>query len=342
MNLEKIEVDKAVGKTIPHDMTQIIPQKSKGARFKKGYIIKKEDIKILKDMGKEHIYVIDMAEGYLHEDEAAARMVELTAAAGIEFSEPEEGKIELKAKFKGLFKIKTELLFGANNIKDLLLTTIHNDVPVEKGDVLAGIRVNPLVIEEERIFELADLLKGEKIFEVIPFKNPKVGVVITGNEVYSGRIEDKFLPVLKRKFKRWGGELMRAIFVPDDQEKITEALLELKKEGAEVLITGGGMSVDPDDLTPTGIRNTGAEIVSFGAPVLPGNKLMTAYLDDIPLLGLPACVIFYEITVFDLIYPRILAGDKIDKDLITKLSLGGLCRHCEKCTFPNCGFGKGL
>lgn len=342
MNLKEIAVEKAVGKTIPHDMTQIIPKEYKGARFKKGYIIKEEDVEILRDMGKEHIYVIDLAEGYLHEDEAAARMVELTTAAGIDISEPEEGKIELKAKFKGLFKINTELLFGANNIKDLLLTTIHNDVPVEKGDVLAGIRVNPLVVEEEKITELADLLAGEKIFEVIPFQNPKVGVVITGNEVYSGRIEDKFLPVLKRKFRRWGGDLMRAIFVPDDQAKITAALLELKEEGAEVLITGGGMSVDPDDLTPTGIRKTGAEIVSFGAPVLPGNKLMTAYLEDIPLLGLPACVIFYEITVFDLIYPRILAGDKIDKDLITKLSLGGLCRHCEKCTFPNCGFGKGL
>lgn len=342
MNLEKIAVEKAVGKTIAHDMTQIIPEEYKGARFKKGYIIKEADIKVLKDMGKENIYVVDLDADYLHEDEAAAKMVELSVGQGIELSEPEEGKIELKAKIKGFFKIDTELLFAANRIKDLLLTTIHNNVPVEKGDVLAGIRVNPLIVEKQRIKELEELLAGNKIFNVLSFANPKVGVVITGNEVYYGRIEDKFLPVLKRKFKRWGGELMRAIFVPDDKEKITEALLELKAEGAEVLITGGGMSVDPDDLTPSGIKDTGAEIVSYGAPVLPGNKLMTAYLDDIPLLGLPACVIFYKITVFDLIYPRILAGDKIDKNLITALSLGGLCRHCDSCTFPNCEFGKTL
>jgi len=340
MNYKKIPVEEAVGKKVAHDMTQIIPGEFKGARFKKGYVIKQEDLPVLRDMGKENIYIIDLKKGFVHEDEAADRIASIATAKGIIFGKPAEGKIQLEANYKGFIKIKKELLFEANKIDDILITTIHSDVPVEKGDILAGIRVNPLVIEENKIKELKKLLAGKKIFSLIPFNNPRVGVVVTGNEVYSGRIKDKFIPVLKKKCERWGGELLRVIFTPDDKEKIRSALLELKKEGAEVLITGGGMSVDPDDVTPAGIKDTGAEVISYGVPVLPGNKLMIAYLDDIPILGLPACVIFYEITVFDLIYPRILAGEKINKEEIVKLSLGGLCRHCDVCQYPNCAFGK--
>jgi len=340
MDYKKISVKKAVGKTIAHDMTQIIPGEYKGARFKKGHIVEEKDISVLRDMGKESLYIIDLDRDDLHEDEAALRIAEAVCGEGFTFVGPEEGKVTLKASYPGMMKINKELLLKTNNVKDVLITSIHNKVPVKKGDNAAGIRINPLVISEKIIAEIENMAADKYIFEISPFNNYKVGLVVTGNEVYHERIEDKFVPTIKSKLKRWGGELLDFTFVPDDKDLIKEALLDLKEKGAELLITGGGMSVDPDDLTPSGIRATGAEIISYGAPVLPGNKLMLAYLDDTPVLGLPACVLFYKITVFDIIYPRILAGEKISRKDIVQLSLGGFCRHCEVCQYPNCSFGK--
>lgn len=340
MEYKKIPVKKAVGKKIAHDMTQIIPGEYKGARFKKGYIIEKNDISVLKDMGKENIYIIDLEPGDLHEDEAAMRISKAVCGRGFNLSDPEEGKVTLKAAQSGIIKINKKLLLKVNSIKDILITSIHNKVPVKKDDKVTGIRINPLVINEKIIKQIEKMTKENVIFEISPFNNFKIGLVVTGNEVYKGRIKDKFVPTIKKKINRWGGEMLDFIFVPDDMRLIKKALLDLKDKGAELLITGGGMSVDPDDLTPSGIKATGAEIVTYGAPVLPGNKMMLAYLDDIPILGLPACVLYYKITVFDIIYPRILAGEKISRDDIVKLSLGGFCRHCETCRYPNCSFGK--
>jgi molybdenum cofactor synthesis domain-containing protein len=340
MEYKKIPVKKAVGEKIAHDMTQIIPDEYKGARFKKGYIIEKKDIPVLKDMGKESIYIIELEPDDLHEDEAAMRITKAVCGKGLNFSDPKEGKITLKASYSGIMDINKKLLLEVNSIEDILITSIHNKIPVNKGDKIAGIRINPLVINEKIIKQIEKMITEDYIFKISPFHNLKIGLVVTGNEVYYGRIEDKFVPTLKNKLKKWGGELLDFIFVPDNKKNIKNALLKLKDKGAEVLITGGGMSVDPDDLTPSGIKATGAEIITYGAPVLPGNKLMIAYLDNIPILGLPACVLYYKTTVFDLIYPRILAKEKITRKDIIKLSLGGFCRHCEVCKYPNCSFGK--
>ncbi|MGM0445917.1 MAG: molybdopterin-binding protein [Bacillota bacterium] len=340
MSIKKISVDKAVGHVIAHDMTQIIPGEYKGARFKKGHIIKKEDITILKDMGKENIYVLNLDEETLHEDQAAYKMAEVLKSEYIKLDDPHEGKISLISKIDGILKINKDLLFKANSESDILITTGHTNAPVKKGEIIAGVRINPLTIELKKINKALSILDRGTLFKINPYKDLKVGVVITGNEVYSGRIEDKFLPTLKSKFQRWGGKLLDHKYVPDDPERITESLLELKKEGADILLTGGGMSVDPDDLTPLGIRYTGANIIKYGVPVLPGNKLMVAYLDQVPILGLPACVIFERTTVFDIVYPRILSGEKITKDKLVELSYGGLCHDCPVCQYPHCSFGK--
>jgi|AntRauTorckE6833_2_1112554.scaffolds.fasta_scaffold00244_11 molybdenum cofactor synthesis domain-containing protein len=340
MSIKKISVDKAVGHVIAHDMTQIIPGEYKGARFKKGHIIKKEDITVLKDMGKENIYVLNLDKETLHEDQAAYKMAEVLKSEYIKLDDPHEGKISLISKTDGILMINKDLLFKANSESDILITTGHTNAPVKKGEVIAGVRINPLTIEVKKINKVLSILNEGKLFKINPYKNLKVGIAITGNEVYSGRIEDKFLPTLKNKLKKWGGKLLDHKYVPDDPEKITESLLELKKEGADILLTGGGMSVDPDDVTPLGIRNTGANIIKYGVPVLPGNKLMVAYLDQVPILGLPACVIFERTTVFDIVYPRILSGEKITKDKLVKLSYGGLCHDCPVCQYPHCSFGK--
>ncbi len=340
MSIKKISVDKAVGHVIAHDMTQIIPGEYKGARFKKGHIIKKEDITVLKDMGKENIYVLNLDEETLHEDQAAYKMAEVLKSEYIKLDDPHEGKISLISKIDGILKINKDLLFKANSESDILITTGHTNAPVKKGEVIAGVRINPLTIEVKKINKVLSILNEGKLFKINPYKDLQVGLVITGNEVYSGRIEDKFLPTLKNKFKKWGGKLLDHKYVPDDPEKITESLLKLKNDGADILLTGGGMSVDPDDVTPLGIRNTGANIIKYGVPVLPGNKLMVAYLDQVPILGLPACVIFERTTVFDIVYPRILSGEKITKDKLVKLSYGGLCHDCPVCQYPHCSFGK--
>ena len=340
MSIKKISVDDSIGQVVAHDMTQIIPGEYKGARFKKGHIIKEEDISVLKDMGKENIYVLNLDKDTLHEDEAASRMASIFKSDNIKLEDPHEGKISLISKVDGILIINKDLLFKANSESDILITTGHTNSPVKKGEVIAGVRINPLTIEVDKIDKVLSILKENELFKINPYKELKVGLVITGNEVYHGRIEDKFLPTLKKKFNRWGGKLLDFKYVPDDPEKITNSLLELKNKGADILLTGGGMSVDPDDVTPLGIKNTGADIIKYGVPVLPGNKLMVAYLDQIPILGLPACVIFERTTVFDIVYPRILSGEKITKDKLVKLSYGGLCHDCPVCQFPHCSFGK--
>ncbi|GAB6137893.1 molybdopterin-binding protein [Halanaerobaculum tunisiense] len=340
MEIKKIPVDESIGKKIAHDMTQIIPGKFKGARFEKGDVIDQEDISILKDMGKEHIYVLSLAEGRIHEDEAACRIAKQVVGKHIALSEATEGKITLTTKQKGILKVDKDLLFEVNSTPEILITSSHNNTFLQSGDSLAGVRINPLIIKEEKLQQVEGIISNYNIFKIEPCANKKIGVVVTGNEIYKGRIEDEFVPTLQQKIKRWGGELLDSIIVPDDVDQITEALFDLKEAGAELLITGGGMSVDPDDLTPQGIRNTGAEVVKYGVPVLPGNKLLVAYWDGVPVLGLPACVIFEEVTVFDLIYPRLLTGEKLTRNDLIELSYGGYCNHCKICQFPQCSFGK--
>ncbi|AGB41020.1 molybdopterin biosynthesis enzyme [Halobacteroides halobius DSM 5150] len=340
MGIKKIPVEEAVGRVVAHDMTQIVPEKFKGARFKKGDLIDNSDISTLKDMGKEHIYVLTLEEGIIHEDDAAYRIAKHVIGKNIALSEVNEGKITLKAQQKGILKVEKDLLLKVNSSNQILITSSHNNMFLQAGDSIAGVRINPLTIEEEKLEKVEDIIRDQSIFKIEPIVNKKVGIVVTGSEVYNGRIKDQFVPTLQKKFQRWGGELLNSIIVPDEVDQITAALSSLKESGAEILITGGGMSVDPDDLTPQGIRNTGAQIIKYGIPVLPGNKLMLAYWDDIPILGLPACVIFEKITVFDLVYPRLLTEEHITRNDLIELSYGGYCHHCEICQFPKCSFGR--
>ncbi|MGM0471103.1 MAG: molybdopterin-binding protein [Bacillota bacterium] len=339
--IKKVPVEEAIGEVIAHDMTQVIPNEFKGPRFRKGKIIEESDVPILKQMGKEHIYIVDLDGNQLHEDEAAQRLSQLVDGEHLDLTTPTEGKIYLQAACPGLLKIDKELLFAANRIKDILLTAGHNNSPVAAGENLMSVRVNPLIIDEELIQQTEELLAEEELIKLLPFSNPQVGIVVTGNEVYTGKVEDAFVPAMKRKFKRWGGQLLNYTYVPDDKEAIKDAICQMKEEGAEIIITSGGMSVDADDVTSQAIAATGAEVIHDSIPAAPGNKLMTAYLDEVPILGLPAAIIFYRVTVLDLIYPRLLAGERISKEDIIRLSHGGLCHQCNTCQYPHCSFGKG-
>lgn len=338
--MKKVNVRDAVGMVLCHDITQIIPGEFKGRAFKKGHIIQEEDIEKLLSCGKEHIYVWEYKEGILHENEAAERLRDIVCGDGIEFgAEIKEGKIDFFAKEDGLLKVNEEELLKINSLGEMMVATIHNNTPVRKGEKLGGTRIIPLVIEEEKIKRAEDLIPN-KIMEVKKIYPKKAYMITTGSEVYSGKIQDAFGPAVKRKLKEYNCELVRQVILPDDKERIKEAIKDALEDGAELVMCTGGMSVDPDDMTPTAIKETGAELVTYGSPVLPGAMLLVAYNGDVPILGLPGCVMYNKRTVFDLVLPRVLANEKVTFEDIAKLGHGGFCLDCKVCTFPHCSFGK--
>ncbi len=338
--MNTVPIEEAVGMVLPHDLTRIVPGEIKRVEFKKGHIIREQDIEILKSMGKDHIYVMELNEGYLHENTAASRMASAIGGKSLSIGEPKEGKAEFKAKTDGIFRVDTEKLYDISDIDGLTISTIHDYTPVKAGKHAASCKITPLVIEESRIEEAERIAGDDGIFRILPFADKKVGFVITGDEVYYGRIKDGFLPVFKEKLEEYGGQFLDVVYCPDEAGKITEAILSLIGRGAQIICTGGGMAVDADDATPDGIRNTGAEIVKYGTGVLPGGVFMMAYLGDIPILGVPACAIFDGRTIFDILYPRVLADIRITRRDIVMLSHGGLCQKCGVCYYPVCPFGK--
>lgn len=326
-----------------HDLTEIVPGKVKKPLFKKGHVVKPEDIPRLKDIGKEHLYVWEMREGILHENEAAQRMATAAAGEGLYLTEPSEGKVSLVAAMDGLLKINTNALSLVNEQEQVMFATLHSNQLIKKNRIVAGTRIIPLVIDEKIITGVEHICRDSfPLVEVKPLKAMRVGLVTTGSEVYSGRIQDKFGPVVTAKLVEWGSEVTRQILVSDSIDMIVTAINELMGEGVDMILVTGGMSVDPDDVTPAGVVAAGGRIVSYGAPALPGAMFMMAYIGELPVMGLPGCVMYHRSSIFDLIAPRVLAGEKISRRDIAVLGYGGLCSNCSECRFPDCGFGKSI
>ncbi|MBR3537577.1 MAG: molybdopterin-binding protein [Eubacterium sp.] len=401
--MKLINTEEAIGHVLCHDITRIIPGEEKGPVFRKGHIVTREDIPVLLSVGKEHLYVWEKTEGMLHEDEAAEILREICMGedTSMTASAPSEGKIEIRAARDGLLKIDREKLLRVNSLGEMMIASIHGDQPVGAGTKLAGTRVIPLVIEKEKMERAKEAAGGSPIFSILPFSHIRYGLVTTGNEVAAGRIRDAFGPVLKKKMAEYDTECLGQVILPDDKEAITKAILKFVREGADLVLCSGGMSVDPDDKTPGAIRDTGAEVVSYGAPVLPGAMFLLAYLKTeaasgdnpaaeaasgdnpaaeaasgdnpaadaalgdnlpaeaalvknpaaeaasgsehvhtVPVLGIPGCVMYAKRTVFDLVLPRILAGEHLTAADLARYGEGGLCLNCEVCHFPNCCFGK--
>ncbi len=341
--MKKIKTTEAVGHVLCHDMTRIVKGEFDGPAFKKGHIVKEEDIPMLLSMGKEHLFVWENNEDMLHENDAAVILAELCINDGMTASDIKEGKINIFADREGLFRVNTEKLLEINMQDELMIATRHTNYPVKKGDMLVGTRVIPLVIHKDKLNKAVEIAGGEKLLEILPYKKLKVGIVTTGSEVFSGRIKDAFTPVIVEKMKAFGQEVIGHEIVSDEKEGITEAVLKLKNMGAQLILCTGGMSVDPDDMTPAAIKDSGADIVSYGSPVLPGAMLLLGYFEDgATIMGLPGCVMYASSTVFDLLLPRVLCGVKITKKDIASLGHGGLCFKCENCIYPRCEFGKGV
>lgn len=337
-----MKTEDAVGQVLCHDITQIVKGVTKDAVFRKGHIITPEDIPVLLRVGKDHIYIWEKDETMLHENEAAQILCEMCINEHMHPTEVKEGKIELIADCGGLLKSDKNKLIQVNQFGELMIAGRHGNTPVKKGDKIAGTRIIPLVIEKEKMERAKRICEDAPIYEIKPFQKKKAAIITTGNEVFYGRIEDTFTPVIREKLQEYDAEVVFHEICDDQHEKITEACLKAIRAGADLVLCTGGMSVDPDDRTPLAIKNTGAEIVSYGAPVLPGAMfLLSYYHGTIPIVGLPGCVMYAKRTIFDLVLPRLMADDKISAEELAHLGEGGLCLNCPVCTFPNCGFGKG-
>ncbi len=339
--MKLVKTVEAVGHVLCHDMTRILPGVSKEAVFKKGHIVTEEDIPVLLSMGKEHLYIWEKKKGFLHENEAAELLFSICKNEFMNGSQIKEGKIELYAEADGVFKVDTNRLNQINALGEIIIATRHGNFPVKKGDKLAATRVIPLVIDEQKLNKAKEIAGEKPLLSILPFKKKKAFIVTTGNEVYSGRIKDAFGPVIREKLMEYNVEVIGQTIVGDDPNAIRTAILEAVKAGADFITCTGGMSVDPDDTTPSAIKSTGAKLITYGAPVLPGAMFLLAYYkDELPIMGLPGCVMYNKRTVFDLVLPRVIAGEKLTAQDLTSLGEGGLCLGCEKCYYPNCGFGK--
>ena len=339
--MKAIRVEDAVGQVLCHDMTQIIPGEFKGARFRKGHIVTAEDIPVLLSMGKERIFVWEMEEGMLHENEAAERLCALCGNENMLRSEVKEGKIELTAAIDGLFRVNSEKLCAINSVDELMIATRKGNTAVHAGDKLCGTRVIPLVIDEKKLEAAEEIAGKEPILELLPYTLKKAAVITTGSEVYHGRIQDKFTPVLIKKLQDFGIEVTEHRLVDDGMENIKTAIAQMRQTDVDLILCTGGMSVDPDDNTPGAIKASGAQIVTYGAPVLPGAMFLLGYLEDgRPIMGLPGCVMYAAATIFDLMLPRIAAGVRLEKKDFVVLGEGGLCLGCKTCHYPICPFGK--
>ena len=339
--MKLMKTEDAVGHVLCHDMTQIIKDQYKDARFRKGHVVTEEDIPVLLSMGKEHLYVWEMTPGMVHENDAAERMAALCGKVNMNWSEVKEGKIELTAACDGLFRVNSEKLIAVNSVEDVMIATRKGNTAVRKGDKLAGTRVIPLIIPEEKL-QAAEAAAGDTpLLELLPYTKKTAAIIATGGEVKKGLIQDTFTPVVKDKLAAYGIETLAVTYSGDGVENVADAIAEARKTGADIILCTGGMSVDPDDNTPGGIKASGARIVTYGAPVLPGAMFLLGYYEDgTVVMGLPGCVMYAGATIFDLALPRIAAGMEMTRADFAAMGEGGLCLGCRPCHWPICPFGK--
>jgi hypothetical protein len=340
--MKKIKLEDAVGMVLGHDVTQIIPGKYKGPRFKRGHRIREEDIPEFLKIGKEHIYVMDLKPGVLHEDDAARRLGKAFSGKNIRMTGPSEGKVTFHSRINGILKINPRLLHRINLSTNAILSTIHGHTPCKPGMAIGATRIISLTAPEKQIRRLEAWCEKEgPVLEILPYRKLDVGVVITGNEIYRGRIKDRFDDRVGKKVCKFGSRVVKKVVVPDDAHQISQALLKLNNEAVDLISVTGGLSVDPDDVTRAGIRKAGTRIIFYGTPVLPGAMFLYGMLGEKPVLGLPACVFHHSATLFDIVFPRILAGEVLTRREISLLGHGGFCQNCNPCRFPICPFGKG-
>ncbi len=340
--MKKIRTEDAVGLTLCHDITEV-REGFKGRAFRRGQVITEGDIEHLLNLGKKHLYVWEETAGEIHEEDAALRLAAMAPVDGAVYSGPSEGKMTLTAERDGLFRVNRPLLDAINQIGEITIAALPDHYPVKKGMKLCGERIIPLVCRESEILEAERMCReaDRPLMELLPYREHlPVGIVVTGSEVYSGRIQDRFEPVIREKAAAFGADVLGCIFCDDDLRMLLSAIDKWKRRGAELIIMTGGMSVDPDDMTPDAIRESGAEVITQGVPAQPGNMFTVAYLDNVTILGVPGAAIHTKTTMLDVILPQAFAGLRFTRQELRSLGAGGLCQNCSDCRYPNCTFGR--
>jgi len=341
IEMKKVRIEDAVGTVLAHDMTRIVPGRVKEVGFRKGHVITEADLPELRKIGKEHVYILEVEPGWIHEDAAAMRIAGAVCGPGLEWSAPSEGKSTIRCRSAGLFQVDVDALREINRIGDVILSTLKTHSPCRAGQAAAATRIIPLTTAERRIEQVeAVARRSGPVLQVRPFRPLRFGAVVTGSEIYKGLIPDGFEKHVGTKAETYGCRFLEKILAPDDPQRIAAAVEKLRTRGAELIIVTGGLSVDPDDVTVTGVRQAGAEIVVYGSPVLPGAMFLYARLGETQILGLPACVFYHPVTIYDLVLPRILAAEPITVEEVAEMGHGGLCMDCEVCHFPACPFGR--
>jgi len=340
--LKKIKVEEAVGRRLAHDITRIVPGKFKGAGFRRGHVVKQDDIPKLLDLGKKQVYVLQLKPGELHEDEAARRMARAMSGPGLHLRGPSEGKVDFLANTPGLLKVNVPALEKINAVGSIILSTRHNHSRVQSGEVVAGTRIIPLTIRKSKIERVEEICRKERaVLKILPFRPKKVGIIVTGSEICEKRIKDRSAGIVKKKVEALGSRVVSKAVVTDDPWLIAKKIREMRTADCQVIVTTGGLSVDPDDVTLEGIQRSGAEVIFYGVPILPGSMSVYARLGKTVILGAPACVIHDPITALDVFLPRVLADDPIFAEEVALLGHGSLCLKCPVCRYPLCPFGKG-
>ena len=341
--IKTVNVEDAVGLRLAHDITEIRPGEFKGAAFRQGHAVCEDDLCRLQRLGKNHLYVIDLEEDEIHENEAAAILAQALAGEGIVWeNNPREGKIDLYAATDGLLKVDVPALAAFNLVDEVMCATLHNHMPVKQSEKVAATRAIPLVMKRVAIERAAAIAAQHGgVVSVQPLQKARAGLIITGNEIYHGLIADRFAPILTGKVEALGSEVAALDYLPDDAQAIARTIRSHLEQGCNLMLLTGGMSVDPDDVTRQGIRLAGAGEMHYGTAVLPGAMFLVAYIGQVPVLGVPACALHHPVTVLELVLPRILAGEHIGKVELALLGHGGLCRDCPECSYPHCPFGKG-
>jgi len=339
--IQKVKIDDAIGVPLAHAVTQVVPGRFKGQAFSRGHIIKEEDIPVFRSLGKEHIYVLTLEEGEVHEEEAAQRIARAVAGSGFRMTKPREGRVSLIADREGLVKIHEAGLNQINMLGEMIISTVHNHTVCKEGMTVAAMRIIPLSIRSQKLDEMEEIAQTYRpVITLAEMKYRNIGLIITGNEVFKGTIQDGFSPIVRKKVEAFGCTVSNQAFAPDDPDFIARTILQFQAAGSEVILCCSGMSVDPDDVTPEGIRRSGAQVVFYGLPVLPGAMFLYARLRQTPILGLPACVLHASVTAFDVLFPRILTGEELTFAGTRELGHGGLCLGCPVCAFPICPFGQ--
>jgi hypothetical protein len=340
--IKKIYIEDAVGRRLAHDLTQIIPGKFKGVAFRKGHVVQPQDVPKLLDMGKKQVFVLTLNPGEVHENEAAKQIARAAAGPGVQLRGPREGKVDFLARFPGLLQINVDALRKINALGMVILSTRHSNSYVRRGEFVAGTRAIPLTLKKTKLAKVEKICRRTgPLIRVLRLPAKKVGILVTGSEIFEKRIPDQSIRKVQEKVEALGSKVIRKAFAPDDPAWIAREIGKMKAAGCEIIVTTGGLSVDPDDVTLEGIRKTGAEIITYGVPVLPGSMSVYAQLGKTVIIGAPACVVHDPTTAFDLIFPRVVAGVPILPKEIAAWGHGGLCLKCQVCRYPVCPYGKG-